>query len=132
MAASGLKVFSVASSALPETIGFTGSAVLVTRSVRLESAFVDALDRTDDPKRIEQQQQQVRGRYRLSRILDYWEELLVAPGDRFYELAGPWQYGKNFKYVVKKTLARLHAGWLLERFLDLRSRLRKQGRNVFN
>ena len=120
MASCGLTVFSMASSALPETIGFTGSAVLVTHPAQLEAAFVDALSRPKDPKKIEGQQRQIRDRYRLSRILDCWDRLLLAPADRFYELAGPWQYNKSFRYFVKKALARIHAGWLLDRFLALR------------
>ncbi len=125
MASCGLRVFSMASAALPETIGFTGNAVLVTQPAQLVPAFVDALGRPKDWKNVEVQQQQVRDRYRLDRILDYWEELLLAPADRFYNLAGPWQYKKNFRYVVKKMLARIHAGRLLDRFLELRTRLQK-------
>jgi glycosyltransferase involved in cell wall biosynthesis len=123
MAACGLRVFSVASAALPETVGFTGNAVLVNRPAQLVPAFIDALRRPKDLKNIEVQRQQVRDRYRLSRIVDYWEELLLAPADRFYDLAGPWQYNKNFRYVVKKMLARIHAGGLLDRILQLRTRL---------
>jgi len=125
MAACGLRVFSMASAALPETIGFTGNAVLVTQPAQLVPAFVDALSQPKDLKNIEAQQQQVRDRYRLSRILDYWEELLLAPADRFYNLAGPWQYNKNFRYIVKKMLARIHAGRLFDRFLELRTWLQK-------
>jgi len=125
MAACGLRVFSMASAALPETVGFTGNAVLVTRPAQLVPAFVDALSKPKDLKSMDAQQQQVRDRYRLSRILDHWEELLVAPADRFYDLAGPWQYNRNFRYVVKRMLARIHAGRLLDRFLELRTRLRK-------
>ena len=127
MAACGLTVFSTASSALPETVGFTGDAVLVARPAQLEQAFVDALNRPNDPMRVEAQRRQVRDRYRLGRILDSWEELLRAPADRYFDLAGPWQYKKSFKYVVKRMLARIRAGWALDRLLELRSRLRKQG-----
>jgi len=125
MAACGLRVFSMASAALPETVGFTGNAVLVTRPAQLVPAFVEALSQPKDLKNIEAQQLQIRDRYRLSRIVDYWEELLLAHADRFYDLAGPWQYNKNFRYVVKKMLARIHAGGLLDRLLELRTRLQK-------
>jgi hypothetical protein len=127
MGACGLTVFSMASSALPETVGFTGDAVLVAQPAQLVQAFVDALDRPRDPMRVEAQRRQFRDRYRLGRILDSWEELLLAPSDRYFDLAGPWQYRKNFKYGVKRMLARIRAGWALDRLLELRSRLRKQG-----
>jgi len=125
MAACGLKVFSMASAALPETIGFTGNAILVTQPAQLVPSFVDALSQPNDMKNIESQQQQVRDRYSLSRIVEYWDELLLADADRFFDLAGPWQYSRNFRYVVKKMLARFHAGRLLDRFLELRARPQK-------
>ena len=115
----------MASGALPETLGFTGNAVLVTQPHQLVPAFVDALSQPNDMKNIESQQQQVRDRYSLSRIVEYWDELLLADADRFFDLAGPWQYSKNSRYVVKKILAHFHAGWLLDRFLELRTRLQK-------
>ena len=132
MAACGLTVFSMASAALPETLGFTGDAVLVTEPTQLAQAFVDALNRPNDPIRVEAQRRQFRDRYRLGRILDSWEELLVAPADRYFDLAGPWQYKRNFKYVLKRILASIHAGCALDRLLGWRSRLRKQSRIAVN
>ncbi len=124
MAACGLHVFSMASAALPETVGFTGTATLVTDPARLESAFAEALSDTPDPQRIEAQKRQVRHRYQLDRILAKWEELLDAPADHFYRLSGPWQYSKNFRYFAKKAVAGVHAGQLLDRLLALRRSLR--------
>ena len=127
MAACGLRVLSMASAALPETVGFTGNAVLVAQPAQLVPAFVNALNQPLDPKNIETQKQQIRNRYRLSRIVDDWEELLIAHADRFCDLAGPWQYKKNFRYLVKITLARIHAGRLLDGFLELRRALIRTG-----
>jgi glycosyltransferase involved in cell wall biosynthesis len=119
MAACGLKVFSMAVAALPETLGFTGNAVLVDRPADLVLSFIDALSRPRD-SRTRDAQRQMRDRYRLSCILDRWEELLPENPDRFYRLAGPWQHKKGLRYVIKRALGRLHAGRLLDGILRLR------------
>lgn len=123
MAACGLRIFSMASAALPETVGFAGNAVLVSRPAEIAPAFVAALSRSRDLNAIEAQRVKVRERYRLSSIVDQWEELLQADPDRFFDLAGPWQSNKGFRYFVKRTAARVHAGRLLDRILDVRTRL---------
>ena len=127
MAACGLTVFSMASSALPETVGFTGDAVLVAQPAQLAQAFVDALNRPNDPMRVEAQRQQFRDRYRLGRFWIVGKSYWLHPriGISIWPALGSNK--KNFKYVVKKMLARIHAGWALDRLLELRSRLRKQG-----
>jgi glycosyltransferase involved in cell wall biosynthesis len=122
MAACGIRVFSMASAALPETVGFTGTAILVTHPDKLVPAFIQALREPGNSATIARQQTQIRDRYRLDGILDSWERHLLAPADRFHQLAGPWQYEKNFKYAVKTVLARFHAGSLLDRYLQFRSR----------
>lgn len=125
MAASGLRVFSMATAALPETLGFTENAILVTQPDELVPAFVDALGQPRDSTRIGVQQRQMRERYALSHILDQWEALLVASPDHFYGMAGPWQYRKNLRYLIKKTVAKIHAGALLDKVLMLRARVNK-------
>ena len=120
MAACGLRVISMAAAALPETVGFAGNASLLTHPDQIVPAMVDALGGPRKPANIESQQSQIRDRYALSRILDNWEQLLVAPSDGFFDLAGPWQYSRDFKYFFKKMLAQAHAGKLLDRALALR------------
>jgi glycosyltransferase involved in cell wall biosynthesis len=130
MAACGLRVFSMASAALPETVGFTGTAVLVTQPEQLVPAFIQALGQAGNAATIAYQQTKIRDRYRLDRTLNSWERYLRSPADRFHQLAGPWQYDKNLKYVVKTILARIHAGGLLDRYMRFRMRFRSRDRNA--
>lgn len=118
MLAAGTPVIGVARGALPETLGPSGGAVLVSRPdlTGLADAIVELLQR---PERLnslaEAGRAFVRSHYSLERIIDHWERILAGPADDLSRLSGPWEYrGRHARYVAETLCGKLGLGQTLE------------------
>jgi hypothetical protein len=116
MLATGLPVFSVARAALPETIGFSGGAVL-THQIHPEKAAREFNVLLADPARLANLgsagQKYVRSAYGVEHIVDAWEQLL-RHGAAIESMCGSWRGPKSPQYFVELIAGRLRAPWLID------------------
>jgi glycosyltransferase involved in cell wall biosynthesis len=118
MLAAGTPVVSVARGALPETLGASGGAVLVSRPdvAGLADAIVELLQQ---PERLQTLAEAgrtfVRSHYSLERIVDHWQRILAAPVHDLSRLSGPWEYRpQRARYVAERLCGKLGLGQAVE------------------
>lgn len=116
MLATGLPVFSVARGALPETLGYSGGAVL-TRREALETVAREFGELVADSTRLARLggagQAYVCEVYGLEHIVSEWERLLLH-GEDIEALCGPWRGPRSSRYFLEIAAGHLGVPWLLD------------------
>lgn len=121
MLATELPIFSYSTSALPETMGRTGGAILHNTPSISEGAEVVA-NLLTHPALLASLGK--RGRnfvtqtYCLESITDTWEQILHAEPDRLDILSGKWNYRRNFRYWLEKAAGMTGLGKLYRTAID--------------
>lgn len=122
MLATGLPVLSVSAGALPETIGRSGGAALLSSSndVLIARKIADLLN---SPERLAEMgnngRDWVLNNYHLDRIVDHWEQVLSADCKQLDKLSGTWQGKKGMRYWIERLAGRMGCGKLFDAVLWL-------------
>jgi glycosyltransferase involved in cell wall biosynthesis len=111
MLATELPVFSFAAGGLPESIGQSGGAALMT-SGDLENSASHMMGLLRDSERLAQMGQRgscyVRQRYDLNAIVAHWEHILAGTASELEQRTGHWGYRRNLRYWAQRAAG--HAG----------------------
>lgn len=122
MLATELPIFSYAASALPETMGRTGGAVLHNSPDLEEGAHVVA-GLLNSPSRLAQLgktgREFVISNYSLEKICSCWEEILADKLQNISLHAQPWNYTRGLRYWIENCARRLKLGNQYRQLLDL-------------
>lgn len=116
MLATGLPILSVAAGALPETVGRSGGACLVS-SYSPQIMAEKTISLLNDPKQLERMGQKgkdfVKNEYELNHIIKSWENMLSSSVLDLAKLNTSWNGPRNCRYFIGLILGKIGIGdWL--------------------